>query len=662
MTRFLAVVLSAVLLPPGVASAESPRDLLPIPTPATLEAACDAVLDKGRAAYEKIADVPMEKVSVESILDAWDEANARMEDVIGPAYLMASVHPDPAVRDAAEACTIQASRFNTELFQNEALYRRVMAVETDLPEAVTFRRDLLRDFEDTGISLPPEKRTRLKEIRTAISAMRQEFSRNLRENRTRLTFTREETEGLPESYLKRVGRNGDGSITVSFDYPDYRPFMANARSAEARKRYYIAFNRRGGEENLEILDEVMKLRKELADLYGMPSYAHFALRRKMAEKPDRVWSFLNEVWSTVDEVQKRELAELAALKAEETGGDPSTTRIERWDLYYYLEQYRRRHFDIDQETTRRYFPSQASIDWAIRLAEKLYGIDFQRQKVPVWHPEVQYYDVVDEASGERIAGVYLDPYPRDGKYKHAAAFPVRGVSTRLGRKPISVLVTNFDRKGLSHDEAETLLHEFGHVLHGVLSRTRYLQHAGTSVQRDFVEAPSQIFEEWARRREGLAVMKEVCADCPEMDDGLLERLNQARRFGQGIRYARQHLYASFDMNLVGERPRPALEVWKRLEGARPMGHVPDTQFPGTFGHIVGGYAAGYYGYMWSEVLALDMLSVWNGNLLDPEVGRRFRKVILSRGGERPAREIVEEFLGRPASSEAFFLEITGRRG
>jgi hypothetical protein len=186
------------------------------------------------------------------------------------------------------------------------------------------------------------------------------------------------------------------------------------------------------------------------------------------------------------------------------------------------------------------------------ITERLYGIQFRQAEVDVWHDDVIYYDVDDAVTGERLGGIYLDLYPRDDKYKHAAAWPVRGVSRRAARKPISVLVTNFDRRGLTHSEVETLLHEFGHVMHGVLSQTEYNQHSGTSVERDFVEAPSQMYEEWASRMESLALMRDHCTTCPLVDESLVQRIRAAKKFGSGIDYGRQLLYASYDMALAGE--------------------------------------------------------------------------------------------------------------
>jgi len=224
-----------------------------------------------------------------------------------------------------------------------------------------------------------------------------------------------------------------------------------------------------------------------------------------------------------------------------------------------------------------------------------------------------------------------------------------------------VLVTNFNPQGLDHDELETMLHEFGHVLHGVLSTTRYIDQAGTSVKRDFVEAPSQMFEEWARRPETLAVFAEVCPDCPRLSAEQLQQLDRARKFGRAMRYSRQWQYASYDMRLHTGAPRPALDTWVALEKSMPLGYVEGTLFPAAFGHLMGGYAAGYYGYLWSEVMALDMLSAFQGKLMDPATGRRYRELILSRGGEVAPLAMVEAFLGRKPSTDAFFAEITGKR-
>jgi len=635
------------------------RATIPIFTAAELTAAVVEALCEGRERMAEIASIPIDRADAQSILDAWDRANIRLEDVFGPVSLLNSVHPEKDVRDAADLALVQESILMTEVFQNEALYERVRAVAPHSMAQKQLQKDLLEAFEDSGVSLPLEKRQRYKEISERLTELAQDFARHIRENKTTLRFTREECEGLPQSYLDRVTQDADGSIVVGFDYPDYQPFMMNAKSEEARRRYYIANTNRGTARNLEILDEIVALRKEIADLYGVPSYAHYVTKRRMVESPDTVRRFLDDVKNVVTEAELRDLGELAEVKARLTGVPVEQANINRWDMLYFRERLREERFAIDQEEMRKYFPTKPAVEWMLSISQRLYGLRFERAEVPVWHEEVIYLDVLDATTGAFIGGIYLDLYPRDSKYKHAAAWPVRGVSRKAGRKPVSVLVTNFNRQGLTHDEVETLLHEFGHVLHGVLSHTEYNMHSGTSVERDFVEAPSQMYEEWAMRMESLHLMGEQCSECPLIDETLVKRLNASKKFGAGIDYGRQHLYAAFDMFLASEEPGPALEVWKRMESATPMGHVDGTAFPGTFDHIASGYAAGYYGYMWAKVIALDLVSKFGDDLMNGATGLRFRELILSRGSEEPARDLVERFLGRPVSSDAFFGMIRG---
>lgn len=655
MKRLISI---ALILAAGAVVAEE-RTTLPVLDAPTLNAACKHAILEARESSKAVAAVPLGDVTPE-LLARWDDQSIAVEDVVGPVAILANVHPDKRVRDAGQDCLVEISALTTEIFQNEDLYRRIAAIKPANAVQAKFRQDLIDGFEDSGVTLPADKRARAKEISDRLTGLAQEFSKNIRDNTTKLTFTLAEAKGLPESYIERT-KDGKGNIVVGFDYPDYVPFLSSAENEEARKRYYTEYQKRGTPKNLGILDEMNALRKELAALYGHPTFAHYVTKRKMVENPGTVTKFLDDVSRAVTEVEKRDLEQIRKLKAETLGTPLAGTKLNRWDVTYWRERLREKRYATDQESTRKYFPAKATQSWLIDITERLYGVKFEAGVVPVWHPDVQYFDVRDAKSGEHVGGIYLDLFPRDGKFKHAAAWPVRGVSTRVGRKPISVLVTNFDRQGFTFDEVEVFFHEFGHVMHGVLSETEYNQHAGTNVEGDFVEAPSQIYEDWARDAKSLELLAAHCGGCPKIDADTLKRLEDSRRFGAGIDYARQHLYAAFDMSLASSAKESSLEAWKRLEGATPLGFVPGTEFPGTFGHLAGGYAAGYYGYMWAEVIGLDMLSAWNGNLLDPATGMKFRRTVLARGGEKRARELVQEFLGRPVNSEAFFAEITGTR-
>ena len=650
------LLLAFLALLAAAAQAAPSRPLVPLLDVAGVTRSCDAGLAKAR---KTIAGMQSRR-GPGRVFEEWNRLDIVVEEALNPLYLLNSVHPDKAVRDAAEPCLQKYVALQTEVFQDEKLFKRVEAAKPANSRQAKLRKDLLENFEDSGVALPPDKRRRAKEIFDRIEALRQEYDRNLNEDPTRVTFTAREMEGLPEAYLKAQKRDAEGRYVLGLDYPAYVPFMNNAKDEAARKRYYVAKLSEGGARNLDLLDEIFKLRKELAGLYGLPSFAHYSLRRKMVRSPETVMKFLGDVRSAVADLEKREIEELRAEKARDTGRALADTRLERWDLAYYQEKVRRERFAIDQEKLRKYFPTPKAIDFTLLVSQTLYGVKFREVKVPVWHEDVRYFDVLDAKTGRYLSGFYLDLFPREGKYNHAAAFPVRGASRIAGRTPLSVLVTNFNREGLDHEELETLLHEFGHVLHGVLSRADYSSHAGTGVVRDFVEAPSRMFEEWGRSEASLELFAKVCPECPQLSRDEIERLRAARRFGQGIRYARQWLYASFDMAL-STSPEPALAVWKNLESATALGHVEGTIFPASFSHIASSYAAGYYGYMWSEVLALDMFSAFENRMLDPAVGMRFRKAILEPGGQEEAMALVRRFLGREPSNEAFFAEITGRR-
>jgi thimet oligopeptidase len=641
------------------------RPLIPLLKADDIPALCKDTLASLRKRVSLLEKLPAAHAKdSKKVLTEWNDLQIALEDLQGPVDILNNVSPDAKVRGSTEACLIETNRFATDLLQSEKLYARFKAIQPSDPIEKKLRQDILYSFDDTGVSLPPAKRARMKEILDKLGELSQEFARNIRDNNQKLSFTPAELQGMPAAYLARAKRDDKGNYLLGFDYPDYKPFMESADNGDARRRYQIAFANHGTPKNLEILKEAMNLRHEMAALFGLPSYADLVTRRRMVKNPQTVDKFLTEVKTAVTQLEIKEIEELRAFKSETLKTPLADTKLERWDAEYWQQKIKQARYNVDQEALRKYFPTDAAVPWILYVSGTLYGVEFKRVEVPVWDPEVQYYDVIDSKSKTRIAGIYLDLFPREGKYGHAAAWGTRGVSTLARRTPVSTLVTNFDRNGLNSDELETLVHEFGHVLHGVLSNTKYVVQAGTNVELDFVEAPSQMYEEWARRKESLTLLAGFCKTaCPTIDDALLQRLTAAHNYGRGIRYARQLLYASYDMTIHNDKAdqEQALAIWQQMEGATPLGYVPDTEFPGQFGHLMGGYAAGYYGYMWSEVLALDMLSRYNGKLMNPEVGHLYRQDILSRGAEKPAGEMVSAFLGREPNSKAFFAEISGQR-
>ena len=654
----VSVLLAAIWQAPHVLAA--PAGAIAMFSAAELPGKCDATLastEKQIAALEKL---PLSRVTLQNTLQAWNRLDIEVQNLAGPVGLLSEVSPDAEVRKAAEACELKLSALFNKTGQSPALYQRFKALKVDDEIDVETRRQTLEEFERAGVNLPKAKREQVRKLMDSLTKLSQDFARNLRDNKTKLSFTSDELAGVPKEFLAKAKRDDAGNYLIGFDAPESEAIMGFADNEAVRKRYQYELSRRGGEANLAILRDVIQQRQQLATLMGADSYAAFVLKQRMAGTPDNVNRFLAEVQSKVEALEKRELAELGAEKAKHLNLPQAS--LNRWDFLYYEQKLRKARYSIDAQAVRTQFPSEPTIAWLLKVSSDLYGLEFRANPdLPKWHDDVRGYDVFDRGNGSYLSSFYLDLFPRDGKYKHAAAFPVRAVSTQEKRTPVSVLVTNFSRDGFNQDELETLFHEFGHVLHGVLSQTRYALNAGTSVKRDFVEAPSQMYEEWPRRPEAQKLFNEVCPTCKPIDPQLMERLNQARQFGQGIRYARQRLFAAYDMALFSGKAVDPMAVWSEMESKTPLGHVPGTQFPGTFGHIVGGYAAGYYGYMWSEVLALDMLSAFGDNVMNPQVGARYRQPILENGGQRDPNQLVESFLGRKPSPDAFFREITGQR-
>jgi len=657
-----AILLSASLAPMmTVTAAPTGRPLIPVLDAATIAARCEGELDAVRR-QQKAMEARKEAGNIFSELNA---VSIRFADFAYPVYLLQSVAPDKATRDAAQACLEKLLPFESELYQSAALFQRVKGVKPkDLIDTI-YQQDLFEKFEDGGASLPPDKRKRAKEIIDELDRLGLTFQKNINEDATTVTITPAEAAGMPEAWIAARKRDDQGNLVLGMDYPTIVPFLELATNADARRRVWMAKNREGGEQNLKILEQALKLRYELAQLHGQPDFATYALKRRMAQTPAAVYAFLDQVKAAAVPLQAKELEELRAEKARLDGTSVTDTKINRWDVNYLKERVRKARYSIDQEALRAYFPTEASVQYAMRLASTLYGVEFVARDVPRWHADVRYYDVYerlpDGKRGAFVGGIYLDLFPRDGKYNHAAAFPVRGASTLANRTPISVLVANLNAKGLNHDELETLLHEYGHVLHGVLSKTRYVDQSGTSVKRDFVEAPSQMFEEWARREEPLALFAQICPACPRLSKEQIAQLDAARKFGRGNFFARQGEYALYDMQLHTGKPGAPMPPWIAIENAGPLGFVEGSMFPAGFGHLLGGYAAGYYGYMWSQVIALDMLTAFDGKLMNPAVGQRYRQSILASGGQRKPHALIEAFLGRQPNSDAFYAEINGTR-
>jgi len=642
--RALPIAVAGALL--AASSAAAPYTFPSIDHPAGIDRACAAALVQARSMERRLETWPAD----DSLLGALDDLAQHLEDTMGPVGLLTAVHPDAGVRAAAQACERRYQAFVSSFLQNVRIHRSLGRVVPADDIDRRFRQDQLDAFEDAGVALTPMHRRRAQKIARDVGRLAQDFERRILEDRRTVAFSEEELEGVPRAVWAGAPKDGQRRHRLGLDAPTYQPVIEYATRAATRERMWRAGLMQGGDANLRTLAEIARLRREEAALHGFPSYADFVLRRRMARDESTVSAFLASVQ---DAVAQREAADLAQLQAAQPAAP-----LQRWDVPYLTERLRRERNGVDQEQFRAYFPPDASLAFVFRIAERLFGVTFEAQPQPLWHRDAKAFAVRDGAAGAYLGTLFVDLYPRPGKYNHAAVWGLRNVSTRTGRTPAAALVVNFNRAGLNLDELETLLHEFGHALHGLLSATRYASQGGTNVRLDFVEAPSQMLEDWVYDPKVVALFQQVCATCPPVPDGLLARAFAAREFGKGVRFARQRLFAAYDLALYGPRAGEPMALWRGMEAATPLGHVAGSMFPAGFAHIAGGYAAGYYSYLWSLVLAEDLRTAFAGDRLSAETGRRYRETVLSQGGQVDAAELLRRFLGRPPSNTAFFQALS----
>jgi thimet oligopeptidase len=637
------------------ASAPSAPSVADFPTFANGGQVAQACTDGLEGAKQRVKTLEKRKPGLDW-LKGWDDLYAWQEDRSSALIFLKNVSPNAEIRTAAEACELRWADFQSSLGLDEGVYQLGKKSLPLLKDAIDRRavQVALEAFEDSGVALPADKRPRAKELSDKLTELSQAFNKAIRDGHVRVPFTEAELKGVPETVWKDKPRDADGKVSLGIDYPTYFAVLQLADDAAARERIWRAKLGEGGADNLKVLAQIEKLRLEYAKLFGYASFADFQLRRRMVENTARLAKFLDDVHGAVADEEKHDIAELREAKARQLGKAVDAVKVERWDALYYNERLRRERFAVDDEAFRPYFPAQESLRFVMRIAEKLFSVRYERVEGNWWAPDVQAYAVVDPATNRKIAMLWVDLFPREGKFNHAAVWPLRTGSAGTGRTPQAALVVNMNRKGLSLPELETLLHEFGHAVHQDLSATRWASDGGINVEQDFAEAPSQMLEDWVYDKKVLKLFQEVCPGCKPVPDELVDKARAARDFGQGLQVARQHLYASYDLALHGPAAPDPMETWARMEGATPLGYVPGTMFPAGFAHIASGYGAGYYSYLWSLVVAMDMRTAFAGDRLDPKVGARYRADILAQGGQKPPQQLVHDFLGRDLSTQAFF--------
>ncbi|MEU7143424.1 M3 family metallopeptidase [Nocardia sp. NPDC046473] len=583
------------------------------------------------------------------VLILWNDADIALRGAESAALFFVEVHPDPEVRGLAEKLVQEVDRVKTDRGLDRALYEIVAATDsTGLAEVAARLRDhVLRDFRRSGVDRDDRTRARLRDISERLTELTQDFGRAIRDDVRSIRLAPEQLDGLPADFIAAHPPAADGLVTVTTDYPDFRPFRTFARDGAARRDLNVAFESRGWPANDAVLHEMLDLRDEQARLVGFDNWPDYDADIKMIGSGQAIAEFIERISIAAAAAGQRDFDTLLARRHE----DDAAATIDRSEVGYYMELVRREQYDVDAREVRRYFDFTRVRAGLLAVTGQLFGLEYRPVDVPSWHADVTAYDVY--ADGERHGRIYLDLHPREGKYKHAAQFElVSGITDRL--LPEGVLVCNFSRELMEHQEVVTLFHEFGHLIHHVLGgRQEWARFSGVATEWDFVEAPSQMLEEWAWDPTilGLFAVDETGARIPV---DLVERMRAAKDFGKGISIQTQVGYTAVSYLLHRDRPTDhTAAVFDMMERYGLIASLPDTNFQASFGHLAG-YTSAYYTYLWSLVISKDLFSAFDtGDLLEPAVAQRYRDRILAPGGSKDAADLITDFLGRPFTFDAF---------
>lgn len=635
---------------------------------APAEAAARVRLEKD---LDAVVAIPDGQRTFDNTVLAYERAFERYGDALGMSGFLSYVSVDKSFRDAALALQMQMSQYMVDVATRRDVYRAIKAYADTQPRLESDQSLLLKDmmigFKNSGMELNDEDLETFKKLNKEKAQYVLRFDKNVQEYKDYLDVTDEQLRGLGDDYKNKLEKTPEGKYRVTLDYPDYIPFMQNSESDEARKALEYKYNRRGGEENVELLEKTLTLRRQIAQLLGYKNHAELKLENRMAKNPKTVEDFLKDLQKKLKPMARQEDKNLIAYKNEKKGSKSRT--LYPYESGYWANKYRKEHLEVDPEKIKEYFPSDVVIDGMLDLFGGLFGISFEPADIPVWHPDVKAFKVVNVSDGALVAYFYMDLYPREGKYKHAACFGlVEGHEKEDGswQIPFVAIVANMNKPAagtpslLKHSEVSTLFHEFGHVLHNALTKARYSSQAGTSVSWDFVEAPSQMLERWAWHPQVLKKISRHYQTGQPLPDEMIEKMIAAKNFGAGGAYLRQDFFAQYDMALHTARKTPdtTKKYFSLTKKIRGLPLTKGTYPQASFGHIMGGYDAGYYGYLWSEVIAQDFFSEFEKHgVFDVQTGLKFRRAILEKGGTAEETDMVRSFLGRPSDITPFLQSI-----
>jgi Zn-dependent oligopeptidase len=663
-------------------------------TPEAVDTMMKNAIDTANKALDQIGAQDLTKVTFKSTVVALDDLGWQASNAANKAVVTKESNTDPKIREAAENAVKTFQDWAVGIDYREDVYKALKAFANTKPKLNAEDKKLfdetMRDYRRAGLDLPPEKRKEVEDLRKQLAKIGTDFDTNIVNAKVPLVFTKAELDGVPDSFLaapgvkntSQIGPQGVDLTTETYTVLanvtwHYNTVEDNAKSEATRKKLYIARDSLAKDTNRTVLNQMIALRNKIALRLGYKSWDDYQTEIKMAKNGAGAKKYIDDLTKGIQPKFAAEVAEMQKMKAADTH-DPNA-KIGVWDWRYYSNQIKKQKYNVDTEVLRDFFPFQKVVEGMFNIYQSIFGLKFEQIDTPYkWIGDLQLYMVTDAASGEPLGMFYLDMFPRDGKFNHFAEFPI--ISGKLladgkYQRPVCALLCNFpppsaDKPALmTHTDVEVLFHEFGHCLHEITTRAKYGRFGGTHVPGDFVEAPSQMLQNWVWNKKVLDTFAADYRDPSKKIPGdIIQKMNDAKKATAGVFYRRQFAFASLDLAMHDAHPENA--DWDCVNTSNPVLEkvfLPidsSTTFVTYFGHM-NGYDAGYYGYAWADAIAADMGTVFEKapqGYLDKQAGMKLRKEIYEQGDGRDVTVSIEKFLGRKQSVEPFLQKIGVKGG
>jgi len=620
----------------------------------------DSLADKAISTFEsrlsQIIRIEKDKRTFHNTVASFENALSDFHEMVNIPIFLAYVSDNKDIRQVSQNLELKISQYSVDIFTREDIFNAIneYALKNEQLNEVDKRLldKILFEFKQNGLGVEESKREKVKKLLKELVGIELEFSKNLREANDFAELSLEELKGLPEDYIKRLGKNASGKYIVTTNYPDYVPFMDNAESGEARKKLEFIFNNRCADKNAELMEKAIKIRNKIAKILNYNNFADYILTDRMAKNSETVLNFLDSIYKDVRKKGKKELKERIRLKKKISGIDENI--IHNWEWRYYNNLLKKEKYELDHERIKEYFPLENVIQGMFEIFGAVFGVRFELSNIDKWHSDVRAYEVKD-IKGQTFAYFYFDLFPREGKYKHAACFGLvkgRMLPTTQYQLPAAAIVSNFTPPSegipslLKFDEVVTLFHEFGHVTHNIFTKSEYGKFSGTNTSRDFVEVPSQMLENWAYSPEVLKKISSHYKTGEKLPDDIIQKIIDSRNMDSGLFYLRQLFFAILDMKYHTKKGKvDTTKLYEKLMKKIFMIPMTSGTHPqASFGHLMGGYEAGYYSYLWSEVISVDLFSEFEKNgIFNYEIGKKYIDIILSPGGRIDESLLVKKF-------------------